>query len=249
MRIDWWTLALQAINALVLIWLLSRFLFRPVANIIAERKAAASRLLQQAEEVKANALKTQEAARASLAEITDGKSAALAAAVADAQTQKDALLAAARADAERMHEAARAEIERETKLERHAQMTHASKLAVDIARRLVERLPSSARVGGFIDSLSETARALPPETKADFDRNGATRLKTPRPLTSEEQAVCHRALESAFGRPIAFAIEVDPSIIAGLELENTHTSIKNSLRADLSRISTALEKHDANDAS
>ncbi len=41
MRIDWSTLALQTINALVLIWLLARFLFRPVAGIIAERQKAA----------------------------------------------------------------------------------------------------------------------------------------------------------------------------------------------------------------
>ena len=41
MRIDLWTLGLQAINALVLIWLLARFLFRPIAAIIAERKALA----------------------------------------------------------------------------------------------------------------------------------------------------------------------------------------------------------------
>ena len=48
MQIDWWTLALQAINALVLIWLLQHFLFRPVADIIAARRAAADQLLDDA---------------------------------------------------------------------------------------------------------------------------------------------------------------------------------------------------------
>ncbi len=41
MHIDWSTLALQTINALVLVWLLARFLFRPVAEIVAERQDAA----------------------------------------------------------------------------------------------------------------------------------------------------------------------------------------------------------------
>ena len=41
MQIDWWTLGLQTVNALVLIWLLSRFLFRPIASILAEREVAA----------------------------------------------------------------------------------------------------------------------------------------------------------------------------------------------------------------
>ena len=45
MRFDWWTLALQFVNVVVLIWLLSRFLFRPVADIIAARQAAITRSL------------------------------------------------------------------------------------------------------------------------------------------------------------------------------------------------------------
>ena len=41
MRIDWWTLGLQTFNVLVLVLILSRFLFRPVAAIIEERRVAA----------------------------------------------------------------------------------------------------------------------------------------------------------------------------------------------------------------
>ena len=41
MQIDWWTLALQTINFLVLVWLLTHFLYRPVRQVIAERKALA----------------------------------------------------------------------------------------------------------------------------------------------------------------------------------------------------------------
>ena len=39
MHIDRWTLALQTVNVLVLIWLLHRFFFRPVADIVAKRQA------------------------------------------------------------------------------------------------------------------------------------------------------------------------------------------------------------------
>ena len=39
MRIDWWTLALQTFNVLVLVLILGRFLFRPVVAIIEERRA------------------------------------------------------------------------------------------------------------------------------------------------------------------------------------------------------------------
>ena len=52
MRIDWWTLGLQTFNVLVLVLILSRFLFRPVAAIIEERRAAAAKLLADAEAAK-----------------------------------------------------------------------------------------------------------------------------------------------------------------------------------------------------
>lgn len=42
MRLDPWTLVLQAVNALVLAWLLARFLFRPVMAVIARRRADAA---------------------------------------------------------------------------------------------------------------------------------------------------------------------------------------------------------------
>ncbi|MFW2410409.1 hypothetical protein ACN4GS_22105, partial [Burkholderia pseudomallei] len=48
MRIDWSTLALQTVNVVVLVWLLSRFLFRPVSDIIAKRQAAARKLIDDA---------------------------------------------------------------------------------------------------------------------------------------------------------------------------------------------------------
>ena len=41
---------------------------------------------------------------------------------------------------------------------------------------------------------------------------------------------------------MTFSLRADPSLLAGLELENEHTSIRNSLRADLERISAALLK-------
>ena len=55
MHFDWSTLVLQTVNVLVLLWLLRRFLFRPVVAIIAARKDAADKLLADAEAARAQA--------------------------------------------------------------------------------------------------------------------------------------------------------------------------------------------------
>src|SRR5580704_8990409 len=49
MSIDWWTLSLQTVNIVILIWLLQRFFWRPVAAMIAERRVAAQKALADAE--------------------------------------------------------------------------------------------------------------------------------------------------------------------------------------------------------
>ena len=67
MRIDWWTLGLQTVNVLILVWILSRFLFRPVVAILEERRATAARLLDDAKTTKAQATAAREAAEAEAA--------------------------------------------------------------------------------------------------------------------------------------------------------------------------------------
>ena len=39
MHLDWWTIAQQTINFAILVWLLNRFLYKPVLRVIDTRKA------------------------------------------------------------------------------------------------------------------------------------------------------------------------------------------------------------------
>jgi F-type H+-transporting ATPase subunit b len=244
MRIDWWTLSLQTVNAIVLIWLLAYFFFRPIADVIAARKAAAAQMLEEAEQAKSAALSMREEEKAALGDVGERRSAALAAAQTEAEAQRETLLAAARSDADRMRDDARGEMKRQLELARDAQMKHASALALDIVRRVVARFPQSSLVSGFVAGLGAATAALPPEAKKDFEEEGDVRLKTPRALTAKEEDECRRAIETGFGRPLVFSVEIDPALIAGLELENRHTAIRNSLRADLADIAASFDDHD-----
>ena len=61
MEIDWTTFVLEVINFLVLVWILRRYLYRPVLNTLAARKAGIERVLAEAKEAeeRASALKGQ----------------------------------------------------------------------------------------------------------------------------------------------------------------------------------------------
>ena len=55
MEFDWTTFALEIINFVVLVWILQRFLYKPVTNAIAERKAGIEKTMADANAVQAAA--------------------------------------------------------------------------------------------------------------------------------------------------------------------------------------------------
>ena len=46
MEINWFTVIAQVINFLILVWLLKRFLYKPVLNAIAEREKKNSKIVR-----------------------------------------------------------------------------------------------------------------------------------------------------------------------------------------------------------
>ena len=107
MKLDWWTFAFQVINIGILLWLLGHFLFRPVANIIAERKAETARVLNDAEEAKRAATEAERAAKAERDQIAGERIELLEKARAEAEAQKKDMLAKARLQADEVVEKVR----------------------------------------------------------------------------------------------------------------------------------------------
>lgn len=243
MRIDWWTLGLQTINLLVLVWILGRFLFRPVADIIARRQAEAAQLLEDAQKAKAKAQEAEQAADKAAADAAASRHALLEAATGEAAKEKEKLVAAARGEADRVRTEAEAEIARLRDQEIARCGARASRLAVDIARRMFERLPDAARISGFVDGLAQGLGALPPAAREELGAHGqAVPILAARALDAEEEQALRRAIGTALGRDVTLAVTAAPALIAGLEIETAHAAVRNSFRDDLNRISAELTR-------
>ena len=249
MHIDWWTLGLQTVNALVLIWLLGHFLFRPVADAIAGRQKAAAEMLASAKAAKAAAEAERNKAEAEAARLGAHRAEAFKAVEAEAAAAKSTLLVKAQAEADKLLASARVEIDNERQAENVAAGDRAAKLAVDIAAKLFNRLPAEARISGFIDGVAAGVATLPAETKASFGATGEPiRLTAARTVSPEQEAACRESLAKVLGHPVAVEISVDPTLIAGIELAAPEASVRNSFRADLARLKSELVHHDtAND--
>lgn len=245
MHIDWWTLGLQTVNLLVLLWLLGRFLFRPMAAIVAQRQQEAESLLDDAKARQAQADADASAARTEREAADADRAGVIAAAHKDAEAQRGKLLEAARQEVQAKLAEAQADIaHREGEAE--ARIGHrATALATDIAARLLEGPGAELPVTAFLKGFAKAVASLPDATRkmlgADSDK---VLLTSAKPLGDADLAACREAVAGALGHEVALDTAVDPSLIAGLRLTGATIEVNANLRADLSRVLAGLDRHD-----
>lgn len=236
MTIDWWTLGIQTVNVAILIWLLARFFWRPVAAMIEQRRDATRQTL-------ADANASRSAAQAALADVERARAglagereAVLAAAQAAAEREAVARREQAGMEAAAIEAAARAAIESERRAAEKAWAARAADLAVAIAGRLVARLDGAAVREAFVDGLIAALRALPEDKRAMAAEGGPLEAVSALPIDPTDQERIRQRIAEALGGDAAIRFATDPSLIAGFELRGPHLVVSNSWRADLARI-------------
>ncbi len=241
MGFDWTTFAFQLVNVLVLLAILWHFLFRPVAGIIEARQAAVARTLAEAEAAKAAAAAAAERGQGGGREDGGGPPRPARHGAPARQrrsappfwsrpaTRRPRSLPRPVRPAEAVRDEARAEM-----------LARARDLSLAIAERLMQSLPEDrprhrlCRTAGR--GAGRAARAG--SASAALRRRGSAPGRPPAPQrggAGRRRARPWRPHLAAEPR-----IEVDPGLIAGLELRGRHGVVENSLRHDLTRIAEAM---------
>jgi F-type H+-transporting ATPase subunit b len=246
MRIDWWTLALQTINVLILIWILGRFFFRPIMDIVAKRQQEANKLLADAASAREQAAEAHAAAAKASADIAGERERMLAEARDAAQIEKRNLLAQSAEEIAKLREKAEAAIARERSAAEAAVVEHASMLSIEIAERLLARFRRQDVSTVFTEEVCRKLQALSSETRASL-ASAATadhpiEIVTAVPPSDLEAQQVRCAVKEAFGRELPVEFRSDPAIIYGIELIGQNVIIRNSWRADLDRIRLELSR-------
>jgi F-type H+-transporting ATPase subunit b len=237
MRIDWWTLGFQAVNVVILVWLLQQFFWRPIAAMIEQRRSTTEKAL-------ADAKATQAKVTAAMAEIATTRAgfaqeheAIRAAAHTEAEKVAKATLVAATKEAEAHTAAAHAATLAEHDADEAAWTERASQLAVQIAGRLAARLQGPAVSTAFVDWLVSSIHAMPAAARqAAAAEAGGFEAVSAEELAPAEQERTRGLIAKAFGAQPQMTFKADPSLIAGIELHGPHFALSNSWRADLGQI-------------
>jgi len=221
--LSWSTFLIEIVNFVVLVWLLTRFLYRPITQAIATRRATITKDLERAHATQSHgeALEKQyqdrlvawETEKATLRAALDQE---LGAARAARETALQDDLARMR---EREEAAAQArDAQRLRELERRAEETGAAFCA-----RLLARIASPEVESRIVDAALADLAALPEGQRASLTKaasaDGTLVVATRYPLDDARRAALTRALTAALGTLPQLRFEERDELVAGMRID------------------------------
>jgi F-type H+-transporting ATPase subunit b len=243
---DWTTFALEALNFLVLVWLLKRFFYRPVLAVIEARRAESAKTITDAEAVRREAEGLKSEYQAHLAEVDKERAAAKARLDEEIAAERARRLAALEAEiAEERKRREALEARERSELE-HALERQAMAIAARFATRLLERLAGPELEAKLADlALSEIEAQAPDKLEAlrtALREPGVTiKVVSAYPLDAARRAAFTQALGRLAGQALAPKFAEDTVLKAGICIMAGSWVLMANLRDELNFFATAFE--------
>jgi len=247
MLIDWFTVCAQALNFLILVWLMKRFLYKPILNAINEREKKVAAELSNADKKKAEAQKESDEFKHKNEEFEMQRATLLSKATNEAEAERQRLLGEARKAADALSARRRETLRNEehnlhqaiSKRTQHEVFAIVRKTLTDLATTgLEERLSevftrrlremdgrAKARMADVLGKLSNPALV-----RSAFD------------LPAEQRAVIQNALNETFSADIHIQFETAPALISGIELTANGQKLAWSIADYLTSMENSVDK-------
>ncbi len=223
MLIDWFTVGAQVINFLVLVWLLKRFLYRPILDAIDAREQRIAAELADADAKRAEAKQERETFQHKNQEFDQQRAALLAQATDAAKAERERLLDEARQAADALRtkrqEALRQEADQLNEALRH----RAQQEVFAIARKTLKDLAGASLEERLVAVFIERLRAMDGKAHAVLAEalktaSDPVRVRSAFELSAAQRAAIQEALNSAFATEVPVQFDAGPDLVGGIEL-------------------------------
>jgi len=223
MLIDWFTVGAQALNFLVLVWLMKRFLYKPILRAIDAREKRIAAELSDAAEKKAEAKKERDEFAQKNDDLEKNRAALLSQATEEAKTEKDKLLAEARSAAEATRAKQKEALENAARDLRRDVASHTQRECFAIVRKALMDLATTSLEERMGEVFTRRLREMSGDAKAGLGRALTTQaepaiVRSAFDLPADQRAAIQNALNETFSASIRIRYETAPDLIAGIEL-------------------------------
>jgi F-type H+-transporting ATPase subunit b len=244
MKINWFTVIAQVINFLVLVWLLKRFLYKPILSAIDDREKKIAAQIKDAGDKSAVAIKAQNDFAKKNDDFDKQKKGLTDKAILDSNALRDKLFETAKTEAGLL----RANLEKASQENQAAENLQAAqktqKQVFAITRKVLTDIAStgleeqSTKI--FISHLSESDDGAKKQFIEAFKSNGNDILiRSAFGLSVKQQNDINLAVDTILGAKTQLHFKTTPELISGIELTTNGYKMAWSFSAYLN----SLEKN------
>jgi F-type H+-transporting ATPase subunit b len=221
MLIDWFTVIAQAVNFLVLVWLMKRYLYQPILKALDAREQRIAAELADADAKKAEALAEREEFKLKNEEFDQQRIGLLSKATNDAAAEHSKLLDEARQDADTLRGKLQDKLGNEFRNlhDEIARRTQAEVFA--IARKTLTELSGASLEQRMVEVFVQRLRELNDSERGKLAAISAQDKATVRSafeLPQSQQAMIEETIKATLGLRSPVRFEIVPSLIGGIEL-------------------------------
>jgi F-type H+-transporting ATPase subunit b len=223
MKINWFTVIAQAINFVVLVWLLKRFLYKPILKAIDEREKKIASQLKEAEDKKSVAEKEQDDFRKKNEDFDRLKKGLMDKAVADSNAERDKLTEGVKKDAVILRAGLEKSIQdqQESQNDEIAQKT--AQAVFSITRKALTEIASASLEEQTVNTFIRRLDAAKDEEKKQFTdafRSNANTIliRSAFDLPPKQQEDLSNAVDKVLGDKSRLQFATTPELISGIEL-------------------------------
>lgn len=247
MQLDWWTLALQTVNFAVLLWLMHRFLYKPVLRMVDARRSEIDRQMAEMEKAKAEVDDRLAAAEAERQRIAGERESILDAARREAEAEAAARHEKARQEAESLLAATRRSLDSERDAAQADVRRAALDIGGDVARRLLDESPPELCARAWLARIESHLAALPPEELQELreDRDGVgVRIVSAEPLPEDVMTEWRKRIGRLLPADMPMRFEADADLVAGVELHFPNAVVRFSWQSVLQAMEAEISGDD-----
>ena len=223
MLIDWFTVGAQALNFIILVWLLKRFLYKPILDAVDAREKRIAAELADADTKRADAQKERETFEHKNHDFDQHCAALLKKATAEAATERKRLLDEAGQAADALAAKRRDALQNEVVALDQAIRRLTQQEVFAIARKTLTDLASATLEHAMIDLFIHRLQELAPKARAEMakatsEASDPAIVRSTFDLPEAQRDAVQKAVRDVFGTDGQLRFETAPEIVSGIEL-------------------------------
>jgi F-type H+-transporting ATPase subunit b len=244
-ELNWPTFFLEIINFLVLVWILKRFLYKPVLEAISQRKAVIDKTLVDAKAKEAGAQVLVQQYQNRLAEWENEKEKLHAAVAEEISGQRMQMMAALETALKQEREKARVLQERRLSELQHKSEEAGITRGVQFTARLLARAASPEVEARLVSLALEDLATLPAEQLqglSSVSQNAGLQIKviSAFPLSDAQRAIVVQRLKEFTKNNITVEFSEDSRLLAGLRVSIGPWVLRANIEDELEFFSRAM---------